>query len=49
VTGQPIRSTRAETELDVRFRPLTETLDRAWAWYARHHYLPAMRAMEEST
>ena len=49
VSGQPIDSTRAAGELDARFRPLTETLDRAWAWYARHHYLPAMRAMEEST
>ncbi len=49
VSGQPVSSERAVRELGARFRPVTETLDRAWAWYARHHYLPAMRAMEEST
>lgn len=48
IAGQPVTSERAIRELDIQFRPLTETLDRAWAWYARHHYLPAMRAMEES-
>ncbi len=45
--GHPVSSRRAESELGTTFRPLTETLDRAWAWFVRHHYLPARRAMEE--
>lgn len=47
-SGQPISSARAERELAARFRPLTETLDRAWAWFVRHRYLPAVRGLEES-
>lgn len=47
-SGQPISSARAERELGARFRPLTDTLDRAWAWFVRHRYLPAVRGLEES-
>lgn len=47
--GQPISSERAVSELGLRFRPLPETLDRAWSWFVRHRYLPARRAMEEET
>lgn len=46
--GEPVSSARAERSLGVRFRPLTESVDRAWAWFVRHHYLPALRGMEES-
>jgi len=46
--GQRVSSARAARRLGTTFRPLTETLDRAWAWFVRHHYLPARRAMEES-
>jgi dihydroflavonol-4-reductase len=46
--GQPVSSARAEGELGIAFRPLTETLDRAWSWFMRHRYLPARRAMEET-
>lgn len=47
-SGQPVSSARATEVLGTRFRPLTESLDRAWAWFVRHHYLPALRGMEES-
>ena len=46
--GQPVSSDRAERVLGTKFRPLTESVDRAWAWFVRHHYLPALRGMEES-
>lgn len=46
--GQRVSSAHAEQRLGTTFRPLTETLDRAWAWFVRHQYLPARRAMEES-
>ncbi|MBX7195678.1 MAG: NAD-dependent epimerase/dehydratase family protein [Sandaracinaceae bacterium] len=45
--GQRVSSARAERELGVRFRPMTETFDRAWAWFARHRYLPARLVTEE--
>ncbi len=45
--GQRVSSARAERELGVTFRPMTETLDRAWAWFARHRYLPARLVTEE--
>lgn len=46
LAGQPVSSARAIADLGIRFRPLDETLDRAWAWFVRHRYLPALRAME---
>lgn len=46
VAGQPVSSARAMQHLGTTFRPLEETLDRAWAWFVRHRYLPALRAME---
>ncbi|UJR84126.1 NAD-dependent epimerase/dehydratase family protein [Sandaracinus amylolyticus] len=46
VAGRPISSARAMDELGTRFRPLEETLDRAWAWFARHRYLPTLRTTE---
>lgn len=45
-SGQPVSSARACVELGTRFRPIEETLDRAWAWFARHRYLPAVRGLE---
>lgn len=48
VAGQRVSSARAIADLGVEFRPLTDSLDRAWAWFARHRYLPALRGMEES-
>ncbi len=45
-SGQPVSSERAATDLGARFRPIDETLDRAWAWFARHRYLPAVRGIE---
>ncbi len=45
-SGQRVSSARAARELGVRFRPVEETLDRAWAWFVRHRYLPARRGHE---
>lgn len=46
IAGRPVSSARAMQELGARFRPLEETLDRAWAWFVRHRYLPALRNTE---
>lgn len=46
LAGQPVSSARAIEHLGARFRPLDDTLDRAWAWFVRHRYLPALRALE---
>jgi dihydroflavonol-4-reductase len=39
-TGQPVSSARAEAELGVTPAPLDAALDRAYAWFARHSYVP---------
>lgn len=49
LAGQPVSSARAIEDLGATFRPLDESLDRAWAWFVRHRYLPALRAMEGVT
>lgn len=40
-SGQPVSSARAESELGVRFRPLSESLDRAHAWFVQSRLIPA--------
>jgi dihydroflavonol-4-reductase len=47
-TGQPVSSARAHAELGISLSPLDDALDRAYAWFARHSYVPRERARTES-
>lgn len=39
-TGQPVSNARAERELGLRFTPLDDALDRAYAWFSRLKLVP---------
>lgn len=40
-TGQPVSSTKAESELGVRFASLEQALERSHAWLVRFRYVPS--------
>jgi len=48
-SGRPVRSTRAESDLGMRFRPLDETLDDAHAWFVQNGYITGDRAWPKTT